>query len=618
MAFQCIKYSDFFRHIMVDIDYSLDNLLLPIFDTTSHPNRSVELPERQLSVFTPLEDAGIQVTFNKKMTSKIEDPDPSTPWTLSELYEAMLSHQDKDPTTWNVWILLAPKYRDPRTAGLMFDRKNRKGFALFMDHKWFRDMNLAAGNDKIKKKKKAAAIRRFVHTFVHEMGHTFNLQHAWEKGKPDSVSFMNSDYRYDTRNGVGSYFREFKFMFDEDEIRFLRHGRPEWVQPGVSPFGRDLPASSLPADPDDSDQVSKRLTLTLKPSKESYTQMEVVRVELKLQNQHKYPVYVESSLDLSQEWVRVFITCPDGGVVQADTFANGAVANHIKALYPAGSEEGSDRVSEVIPLVYGKDGFYFKEPGKYYIKAIYTFGSYYVVSVLARINIIPFAGENAIVDAFFTEEIGEYIAIGGSGSVRYRKARELINRLATSEEHKVWAGEIAVIASDNLSHSTRKSFTIDGTAVSVSREDGDALAKDVIKSTQIIADNFHIDGTQADNIMYRKTVFLRAQAYLKSHYKVKAQSEVRRLIADLKSRGVKDSIIQEMENEWLILQGDHVNLSLDSDPQRRALWNIITPTVKELQQRVKDILFWQANDDSQEEDECEKQTLQSLCYPVCL
>ncbi|XP_077978795.1 uncharacterized protein LOC144434215 [Glandiceps talaboti] len=380
--YECSKYSHYFRHVVVDVDYSgTDDLVLPTYNTSSHQaERVVHLDQRDLSVFTPLEDAGIEVTLNEDMSTKVEDPDPLTAWTLSELYEVMQSHHNTDPATWNLWILLAPKYRDPRTAGLMFDRKNRKGFAIFTDHKWFKGMNEDAGSDKMKKKMKANALRRFIHTFVHEMGHSFNLQHSWDKGNPDSLSFMNHDYRYDSRNGVGSYFKEFTFSFDDDEIRFLRHGRSVFVQPGASPFLKDLPPSSLPADPDDDNNSNKRLKFTAKPSKTSYTQMELVRLQLKLRNCHKYPIYVESKLDPTEEWVKIFIMAPDGETTQVDSFASGAVSDYVRPLYPSGSSEGTDRISEEVSLVYGKDGFYFQKPGQYNIKAVYTFENYYLAT----------------------------------------------------------------------------------------------------------------------------------------------------------------------------------------------------------------------------------------------
>ena len=42
---------------------------------------------------------------------KVEDPDPSNPWTLDEIYEIMESERNIDPDCWNMWVLLAGSYR---------------------------------------------------------------------------------------------------------------------------------------------------------------------------------------------------------------------------------------------------------------------------------------------------------------------------------------------------------------------------------------------------------------------------------------------------------------------------------------------------------------------------
>ncbi|XP_070552735.1 uncharacterized protein [Ptychodera flava] len=610
ISYECIKYSQYFRHVEVDIDYSgSDQLLLPTYNTSSHPERALDLEDdREITVFSALDDAGIKITVDDANCNRVHDQDPSTAWTLAELYEAMETHHDKDPSKWNIWILLAPHYRDPRTAGLMFDRKNRKGFALFTGHKWFHGMTIPESRDKIKNKIKATALRKFIHTFVHEMGHTFNLQHSWDKGNPDSLSFMNNDYRYNWRNGEGSYFKNFTFSFDEEEILFLRHGRSNWVQPGVSPFLKDLPPSSLPADADDDDHFSKRLQFTIKSSKVSYTQMEVVRLELKLKNNHTKTIYVESKLDPSENWVKIYIRDPNGTVMEVDSFASGSIAGYIKPLYPTGSTDGTDRVSEVVPLVYGKDGFYFKHPGDYRIKAVYTFGNYNVVTKPVKITIHKYSGDDSLLDRFFTDEVGEYIALGGSSARRFEATKRFIKTLATSDGSKEWAGEIAAICGQNIAYSSRKVMPTQTKTITVETEDPALLADEVLESTQEAIDHLHNRGKPAGNILYRRLAFLRAESKLRKGQHSRADEEVSRMIEDLKSRNVKEYVIKEIEMEWKIRRGDISTLPSGRDAQSRETWRHIKPTPKELQQWVKEIMQWMGGDTDSEDDDDEDES----------
>ena len=86
----------------------------------------------------------------------------------------------------------------------------RQGFAVFRDHDWFKDLVASPQTQKQKQ-----AMRHFLYTWVHEAGHAFNFLHSWDKARPDSLSWMNYDWRYDQRNGANTFWRSFRFRFDE-------------------------------------------------------------------------------------------------------------------------------------------------------------------------------------------------------------------------------------------------------------------------------------------------------------------------------------------------------------------------------------------------------------------
>ncbi len=94
--------------------------------------------------------------------------------------------------------------------------------------------------------------------------------------------------RYNDRNGAGSYFANFTYSFDDEEVEFLRHGNSSNVEPGKSPWQHsDTPQDNIP-DPDEDDK--QKLKLDIFPVKESYNQLEIVTVEIRLKNIHNQPM----------------------------------------------------------------------------------------------------------------------------------------------------------------------------------------------------------------------------------------------------------------------------------------------------------------------------------------
>ena len=82
----------------------------------------------------------------------------------------------------------------------------------------------------------AWAARHFLYTWVHEAGHAFNFLHSWDKGRPDSLSWMNYDSKYDQRNPTLGFWKKFAFRFDDDELIHLRHGNRASVIMGGDPW----------------------------------------------------------------------------------------------------------------------------------------------------------------------------------------------------------------------------------------------------------------------------------------------------------------------------------------------------------------------------------------------
>jgi hypothetical protein len=78
--------------------------------------------------------------------------------------------------------------------------------------------------------------RRLLFTYVHEIGHCFNLLHPWDryqKNSPSretlhsSLSWMNLPEKYYSAKeyyGEDRFWKKFQFEFDDSELMHLRHG----------------------------------------------------------------------------------------------------------------------------------------------------------------------------------------------------------------------------------------------------------------------------------------------------------------------------------------------------------------------------------------------------------
>jgi hypothetical protein len=236
--YACARVSDELRHLEMQLDVCRtagDEVRLPEYDVESHDNRPPAAALRRLSLRTALREAGIAVSFRPHAV--IDRPDVSEHWSTTDLNDALAQRVDDGGAPWprwQVWGLLAGRHQDSNTGGLMFNTVGpaRRGFAVFRDHPWFALLPEGEPRDDLQ----AAAARKYLFTWVHEIGHTFNLVHSSEKGRPDSPSWMNYDGEYDARNGRGSFWRDFHFRFDDEELIHIRHGNLPAVIMGGDPF----------------------------------------------------------------------------------------------------------------------------------------------------------------------------------------------------------------------------------------------------------------------------------------------------------------------------------------------------------------------------------------------
>src|SRR5262249_6978687 len=140
--------------------------------------------------------------------------------------------------------------------------------------------------------------REELHTWIHELGHAFNLVHSWDKadvgaqlgprGGLGDLSWMNYSDKYqfdDSIQGSAAFWDRFRFRFTTNELIHLRHAFYNNIVPGGADFFA-LGASAKQHDESALVAMTEPLTsasgLTLDLSARPFLFGEPVTVELKL------------------------------------------------------------------------------------------------------------------------------------------------------------------------------------------------------------------------------------------------------------------------------------------------------------------------------------------------
>jgi hypothetical protein len=418
--------SQFFDSVEFEVDRVADaGVALTSYDVASHPNRPADLPSEALSFATIYQRAGFDVTMSPN-TSVLPTvgTGANTTWSDSEMHNAMVTYWSRhaDRAQWALWILYARQHDQGRSlGGVMFDdigAQHRQGTAIFTDS-FIQDVPDGDANP-------AAWRQRMTFwTAIHEMGHAFNLAHAWQKAlgvvdgapgdpwiplanEPESRSFMNYPFR--VAGGESSFFSDFRFRFTDDELLFMRHAPRRFVQMGNSEWfvnhGFEAPNAL---------ERSARWDLRIRPNRElnRYSFLEPVVMELKLTNTTARAASVEEDLLADGRHIRVFIQREGGLARQWRPLISRC--HHEKAipLGPNASLYGTH------PIGISTGGFLIDEPGFYKVQAALTLGSEVIVSNVLRLYVAPPSSqdESALAPDYFTEEVGRVLAFDGAPSL---------------------------------------------------------------------------------------------------------------------------------------------------------------------------------------------------------
>jgi hypothetical protein len=405
-VYVCAFESIYFRTVRIETDRVSDvsTPVLASYNTGSLPSGG---PARSLSVVSAYAEAGIQMipTAGSDVIN-VSEAGANLLWSNAELHASMQQHFTlwKDLPQWAVWQLVAQNHEfGSGLYGIMFDQqgKQRQGCAVF---------HAGIGGTT------ADQLRLQLYTYVHELGHCFNLLHSWQKSlanppglnRPAALSWMNYPWYY-AGGGAPAFWANFPFQYDNEEVVHLRHAFYNNIVMGGNDFivgsalGRDVLADSIRDD--------SGLSLALSTHQRSFALGEPVVVELALSTYDPRGRRVHKWLHPNCGLVKIVIQKPSGEVVGYEPLIDHLVGENETLLTPG------EQITDSAYIGFGKGGLTFDQPGNYRLRAVYAaLGGSQVLSEILnlRVRYPVTAAAEELADLFMGEEQGALLYLLGS------------------------------------------------------------------------------------------------------------------------------------------------------------------------------------------------------------
>ena len=369
---------------------------------------------RDLTIAKAYAEAGIEMR-----TAGVCDVVPTAPgssWSDAELHNAMVTHFSlwADEPQWKVWMLHACEYETAGVLGIMFDQdgQQRQGAAVFYKSV----MDPTPENQ-----------RAQLFALVHELGHSFNLFHSFQKpyttpsspSRPSALSYMNYPHLFPA--GQAAFWSAFPFTFDDLELVHLRHAYRNNIVMGGNPFGGGA-ALMDPAAFTDLIENNSGLRLRLEAAP-SFAFGEPVVVEAKLYLTDQRGKQIHTELHPKTGFVQIAVQRPSGEVVVYKPLMEHCVAVE------------TDRLNESKPSIYdsayiGYDqekGHIFNQPGLYKLRGVYYAldGSRLLSPVISlRVRNPLTRADEEVAELFLGDEQGALLFLLGSDAESLKRGNE--------------------------------------------------------------------------------------------------------------------------------------------------------------------------------------------------
>lgn len=421
-TYTCGFESAYFRTVQLETD-SVSDITPPVFSSYNTGALPSGGPARNLSVVSAYAEAGIEMrpTAGSDVIN-IADAGANATWSNAELHHSMELHFSifRNVPQWAVWQVVAQNHDlGPGLLGIMFDQQGpqRQGCAVF--HRGLGGTT-------------PQQLRLQVQTYVHELGHGFNLLHSWQKSlanppgvdRPNSLSYMNYPWRYPL-GGEPAFWASFAFQFDDGEVIHLRHAFRNDIVMGGSPFtvGSGLISPDLMSNPL-TDESGLRLNISTKNP--SFALGEPVVIKLTLDARDERGKIVHPYLHPNFQLTTVAIAKPNGQLVVYEPWIDHLVGPSEQAMMPGEPIEDSAYIG------FGKGGLYFEQPGTYQIRVIYHAldGSRVFSNVLKlRVRYPVTAQEERLAELLIGSEQGAQFYLMGSDADSLRKGADALTQV---------------------------------------------------------------------------------------------------------------------------------------------------------------------------------------------
>jgi hypothetical protein len=419
-TYTCSFASTYFRTVRIETDWVSD-ITRPVFSSYNTGSLPSGGAARNLSVVGAYAEAGLEV-IPTSGGNEINIADAiDSKWSNAELHASMQKYFTvwADLPQWAVWLVAAQRHDlGPGLYGIMFDQqgKQRQGCAVF---------HQGIGGTT------AEQLRLQLYTYVHELGHCFNLLHSWQKqyaspptpNRPNSLSWMNYPWNYPD-GGAAAFWSKFPFQFDNEEIIHLRHAYRNNIIMGGNDFavgaalGRDVMADPI--------RDESGLTFQISTHQKSFALGEPVVLELMLGTTASQARRVHTWLHPNYGMVKVVIRKPSGAVVSYEPLIDHLVGEQSSRI------SRDDVIRDSAYIGYGKDGLYFDLPGCYHIRAVYAAldGSQVMSDIITvRVRYPVTANEEELAELFMGDEQGTLLYLLGSDDESLQRGNEAFDEV---------------------------------------------------------------------------------------------------------------------------------------------------------------------------------------------
>ena len=366
------KISEYFRTVTLEIDRFQGTSFPQSVNTNLDPSPS-DLPAQNVSTASVFRNGGIDISvIEDDVLNDPDSGDAGNNWSEAELHDLMEDRFDRFANTlqWNTYGVVVPRFGDPNYNsgyyGTMFDWGGwqagdtyfRQGCGIAEDA--IRGRTSGTLYDSNAKKE-----RLILETFCHEVGHSFNLPHSWQRGdNPDaaSESFMNYPWGYTGGGGESGFWSNFRWEFDDVELIWMRHqdrknvifGGNDWMGNNLSVYME--PEAEIGGSPLRLDLNADAVVDFAEP----------VRLVATLTNVSDVPQVVVDRLEPEDYFLTLYIRRPHGDFVRYVP-----PVRRLKSPGDVVELAPSESIQTSILVSFSAKGYLFQEPGEYRLRAYY-------------------------------------------------------------------------------------------------------------------------------------------------------------------------------------------------------------------------------------------------------